>query len=412
MAENSRTAGPVIIGVTAFLPAIAMIITLATVLFLMRSAFVVPGGSSAITAVSVSVAAAWAIGAGMRLLLPRDGGGSGRYRSVATEQGAVPGALSALTLLSPGALQFIVLLPALVALIITTVLIFRAQLVFSNLGDPATQNSLALVAIFCVGGVAVGYAVRSLVPLSPPKAPDDGDTDRNRSQIARWVVTAGTIGIFAIAFTIIVSMPNKDDMKWAERVNSIFTAVLPVFSTWVGTVLAFYFSSESFRQGQKVNQALGRDTDLDPITRPGTMVPFDRVVRHQMSADFIKERDPKVAAEDIDLSEIVGLFQPPGIVRIVIFDDKKIPVYVIRHEAMPPAAKPDDTKAYKLKDYLERGENRKDAGNFAWTGSSASIADARRLLEIRKVTDLFVTENGRNDEPTLGWVPDDNLKKA
>jgi hypothetical protein len=40
----------------------------------------------------------------------------------------------------------------------------------------------------------------------------------------------------------------------------------------------------------------------------------------------------------------------------------------------------------------------------------ATVADGKRILQLYKVTDIFVTERGTIEEPVIGWVPDDNLK--
>jgi hypothetical protein len=175
--------------------------------------------------------------------------------------------------------------------------------------------------------------------------------------------------------------------------------------------LAFYFTNESFRQAAESTQGIARDGSGDePITRPGTMTSFERIIRLELSSNEIKaaSNNPIAAAEKIDLDRVRSLFQPPGVVRIVIFDDKRIPLFIIRHENMfPKQSDAPDT----LDDYLKRDVNRDRARNFSWSGRRATIKDGRRLLEIRKVTDLFVTEHGRDDEPVLGWITDENLRK-
>ena len=53
--------------------------------------------------------------------------------------------------------------------------------------------------------------------------------------------------------TLITALTPKID----TLLMGVFTAVLPVFATWVGTVLAFYFSNKSFRQAAKAAQEAG-----------------------------------------------------------------------------------------------------------------------------------------------------------
>lgn len=308
------------------------------------------------------------------------------------------------------------LLPAATALLISTVLVLNSELKFTSLTDPATLNSLALVAIFLLASLGVGYGVRYLLPpdrlfVAPGSAAParDGAVDHNRDRIARYVVTAGTLSISGIALTIIIAIAIKGG-NWEERALSIFASVLPVFSTWVGTVLAFYFTNESRRQAAvEAREARGAADEGEPITRPGIMVPFDAIPRLELTSAQIAGRDTKVAAEELALKTVTALFGA-GIRRVVIFDDKKAPVFVVHRSGLP-----DDLNLVldsdTLSDYLDEGSNRDAARNFAPAPATGTVTDARRLVELRRVTDLFVTDHGRNDEPTIGWVPDANLKR-
>ena len=301
----------------------------------------------------------------------------------------------------------VALLPPVTCLGLILILLSRSSLAFGALNSPETLNALGLIGVICLAGLATGYAMRHLLMPRPvlaggtPQAEGDG---RYRDRLARYVVTGGTIGIGGTAACLIIALAAHPGTNWEERATGIFTTMLPVFSTWVGTVLAFYFTNESYRQAAAANLGTVKVEDEEPLTRPGTMIPFDRIIRREMTPEEIAGRDPSTAAEDLPLAELHQLFNPPGIVRVVIFDDKKIPVLVLRHDAMPALAEGDT-----LARYLDAGTNRKTARNFAWTSSTATIADARRLLELRKVNDVFVTDHGRADEPTIGWVPDDNL---
>lgn len=257
---------------------------------------------------------------------------------------------------------------------------------------------------FCVVALIVSYGVRLLLQSDASAAPHAVQA-YSRDRIALYVVGVGTIGIIAMGMAAIFSIDGKN----GDTSRSIFSAVLPVFSTWVGTVLAAYFSNESFRQASNANQATSTDgPDSESVTRGGTMVPFERIIRYEMTADQVKDKPIWDAAAAIPYAELEKRFQPPGVVRIVIFDDKRHPVYVLRHDT---TLTDEQRKTATLGDVLT-GAAKDSARNFAWTAASALVTDAKRLFELRKVTDLFVTQNGRTDEPVLGWVPDDNLRPA
>ncbi len=311
-----------------------------------------------------------------------------------------------------------VLVPVLVAGLLAGLLLLHATLQFPafELQNAAGRFALlqAVATPLVLVGIAllVGVATRLLLlPMTAvgarPAAAQEGPL---RDHLARQVVTSGTIVIGVLAAVLIVMIGFGGSHDLTTTGLSIFTAVLPVFSTWVGTVLAAYFTNESYRRAAENTQNLANTSasSSEPITRAGTMVPYDRVVRYDMTADE-ETADPQAGAATLRLSELQQRFQPPGIVRVVIFDSRRRPVYVLRHEAMPTTADANANATLAL--YLNDPVKKAAARNFALTASSATIADGRRLLQTRKVTDLFVTEHGRDDEPAMGWVPDDNLRQ-
>lgn len=302
------------------------------------------------------------------------------------------------------AVLLISLLPAAVAVVITIVLILGARLTFKNFSDPDSLNSLGMLVVFILAGLVVGYGVRYLLPADGPPV-DEGDTDHNRGKIARWVVVASTVGIFVTGLALIIVLRDSPD-----RAYSVFTATLPVFSTWVGTVLAFYFSNESFRQASQASQSLFSSTGPagggEPVTKPGIMVPFGTIPRIELNTEQMAGKQPREAAGLLKMKMLVDAF-PQGAGRLVIFDDKKIPIYVLRRSALPTEVGTGDT----LQSYLATGTNEEAARNFTWTSSTASLADARRTVELRRVSDLFITDQGGSSEPTIGWVPDENLRR-
>lgn len=309
-------------------------------------------------------------------------------------------------------------LPPLAFLLTTSLILSRGQFTLASLSDKATLDSLMVIGIAGACGIAAGLAVRLLIPraalfpdekslhrrlLSGPIGEQAGQPVRDR--LARNVVVGGTFVIGLTAVVLMAALAFRKEPNWETTALSIFTSVLPVFSTWVGTVLAFYFTNESFRQAAQSTQSLTDRTETEPITRPGTMIPYERVIRIELTTDEVGDKDPQLAAAQIDLARVNDYFKPPGVVRVILFDNKKRPVFVLRHEFMPTIETGD-----KLEKYLNSGTNKAIARNFSWTARTATIQDGRRLLETRRVTDLFVTEHGRADEPVIGWVPDDNLK--
>jgi len=107
-----------------------------------------------------------------------------------------------------------------------------------------------------------------------------------------------------------------------------------------------------------------------------------------------------------------------GIRRVVIFDSKQTPIFILRYESMPKTEYDDGSTGASsnppmskdtIEKYIGVKSKRVAARNFCWAARSHTIADGRSMLQLRKLTDIFVTEHGQSDEPVLGWVPDYNL---
>ena len=67
------------------------------------------------------------------------------------------------------------------------------------------------------------------------------DDSNQRFKIALWLV--GGAGLIILTVAIIAISVAKDQGAMAEKV---LTMVVPMLATWVGTVIAYYFSSENY----------------------------------------------------------------------------------------------------------------------------------------------------------------------
>ncbi len=69
-----------------------------------------------------------------------------------------------------------------------------------------------------------------------------------RWQLAKLVTTLALIGLIGLAIAVI-GLAAADARP--DATNDVFNALLPLLGTWVGTVLAFYFSRENFKSAQE-----------------------------------------------------------------------------------------------------------------------------------------------------------------
>ena len=73
---------------------------------------------------------------------------------------------------------------------------------------------------------------------------------QNRERISLVVLA---ISIASILIISIVSINNAKDEDKGLAANKVMDATLPLYGTWVGTILAFYFSRNAFEAASSAN---------------------------------------------------------------------------------------------------------------------------------------------------------------
>jgi hypothetical protein len=286
--------------------------------------------------------------------------------------------------------------------------------------DWSSGMALILIALF---GFAVAatlrFAVGELFGASPVPSSAEGDS-LLRGRLAPLVIGIGTVGILVVAVAALIGISVGRQQPLEPSVYlGVFSTVIPVFATWVGSVIAFYFSNESFRQAAQASGALKGDADAnEPITSPNRMIPLDKITsivlkgpkKHPAGSSEDLNKAPVAGdvypdkAEDVEIADITWLLSNNTVSRLIIFDQNMVPVVIVRKKLileLPAGA--------KVEQYLAKGQNRADAVNFRSIPETATVGEARVTASVYKTADLFVTKSGRLDEPIKGWVPDDKL---
>ena len=246
---------------------------------------------------------------------------------------------------------------------------------------------------------------------------------RCAAALRRSVLSIGSIAIVALAAALMISfvllsyqqayqsalVPKIDTL-----LTGVFSTVLPVVATWVGTVLAFYFGSENFRQAaQSTREALGSQmASKKKIT--DVMVPYERIGR--LSAE--NEADAETTLTMYDVIHTLSA----AATRTIVFNLKEqTPIYIIRSTSppVPPnwitpnyEAGPDlpkEPKDVKLKVYLDIDGNRADARKFRFIDENATPEAALALMIKEGVDDVFITKDGQKTSRVLGWVTSHDL---
>jgi hypothetical protein len=177
----------------------------------------------------------------------------------------------------------------------------------------------------------------------------------------------------------------------------------------VGTVIAFYFTSESYRQAAEAT----RDATAGLRTSPNVterMIPYDKIARIEV--------DPRGKAQDTLMSEIIPLMKEP-VTRVILFEKgTRNVIYIIRKKLVPAAwldpkwLDPANPPTQTVQDYrnLNNGANAADSTLFGFVPVTATLDQANQALRETGGADVFVTVNGQKTDAVLGWVTDERLR--
>ncbi|MGH3082776.1 MAG: hypothetical protein ACRDNP_01730 [Gaiellaceae bacterium] len=188
----------------------------------------------------------------------------------------------------------------------------------------------------------------------------------------------------------------------------VFTAVLPLFGTWVGTVLAFYFARENFQAATESTLRLsGRPEPRTPVQQ--VMIPKSQIT----SFDLKPGDDPRA----IGLSKLHTDMQSAKLYRTPILIGSGAVLYVVHDSTIVSFAAlrkkhPGDAGAFTetMADLLQNDDFKKLVEAIGFVGPDAVVADARAAMKaVEQCNDVFVTTNGQKSDPIIGWLTNTDL---
>jgi hypothetical protein len=240
--------------------------------------------------------------------------------------------------------------------------------------------------------------------------PSSDPNVRTRAILATVIICISISGIIGLSLVAVFTVAGADRTEMARQV---FSAVLPLLGTWVGTVLAFYFARESLQAAtDSTSQLVGRPDPHSPVSQ--VMISYSQIVSHVLS--------PGQAAGTVALEGLLNAMHAVGKHRIPIIEPDGSVAYIV-HEAtitkfiaIPPVpaaggAPPAHPLAGKtLADLLARPDLAELVKAMGFVAVTATIADARgEMGRIPQCNDVFVTSRGRSDEPIVGWMTNTDL---
>jgi len=240
----------------------------------------------------------------------------------------------------------------------------------------------------------------------------------SRGMIAqRVIVWAGagilSVSVIAIAgFAVALGFDHEKDavLRFQQNISSIFNALLPLFGTWVGTVLAYYFSKENFLAAANATKSLlGQlDESLQKTRVEDVWKTYETMTKIMLDAGDDGAKTTLGDFKDIYTKSIT---------RIPIFDQNKCLKYLVHQSAFfqygyKVGLVDEGNRQRTLKDLLEYDDLKETLQTFAVMPPGGTLADAKAYMDrVDGAQDVFVTSHGDRNDPVLGWVTNADIVK-
>ena len=244
-----------------------------------------------------------------------------------------------------------------------------------------------------------------------------------RAKLGGRLVMGASAGVILLGLVVIGAAAFNNDPRnpnaLKDAAQLIFTAILPLLGTWVGTVLAFYYTKENFESASR--------TTLDAVRSGAQRLETTRVADKMMpAAAVVKAAIPAgKKIDDLPLKDVGDLFDKLGpngqkISRLLIVDDGGACVGIIHRSVwmemlnlglqQTPPANPATDSLGKLLPLPYTSPVSKNFGDFigatvTFVGLDRTVADAKAAMEAKsQCQDVIVTATGKSDEPMRGWI--------
>lgn len=231
-----------------------------------------------------------------------------------------------------------------------------------------------------------------------------------RAKIGRNIVyfALSVIGILGLTSILAASFGKAGDKSF-EQVKDILGILLPVLGTWVGTVLAFYFSRENFiaaaQQTSNLVRQLTPDQKLQAISVEEAMISITAPTTVKLTLNK-KEEEIKLKTDILDALLPEGgknrlpCVDPEGKIKYVIH--RSIIEGYISKQAFSGNANLADLT---LKDMLAVSQIQRIATAFGAVGQNAKLNAVKTLMDgSPECSDVFVTTDGTKSGTAVGWI--------
>ena len=219
-----------------------------------------------------------------------------------------------------------------------------------------------------------------------------------RTILALVIALFSILGITTLSIVYIVVSPNNEKKDAASQV---FNGILPIYGTWVGTLLAFYFAKENLDSAtQIISQSnTSASNNLESI-----------LVSETISNKFVSVKSPE--EESMSLEDLKKLLVSKGRRRLPILNEKGALRQLVYYQEIDEylLSLNDGGKKATLKDFIEANQGKSKAIVYVQKDISLAKANEERK-RIVDCQDIIVTDTGKQDGKVIGYLTNVDIDK-
>lgn len=215
----------------------------------------------------------------------------------------------------------------------------------------------------------------------------------SRNRLATIIIWLTFIAIITLSVLYYFSDKSPANME------KIFSTLIPLFATWIGTVLAFYFGKENFdiaaKRYDKIIDHLSPDV-LDDINVTQIMISSKTMVFKDL--EEIKDKNVK---------EIIDFLNEVKKTRLPVLYDNEIK-YVIHKSVFLDALNQNENSTnkelYNFQNFLSDSNYMNMATSFLTFDKTVILEKIRtELAKNSNIKDVFIIDENKK---VIGWLTD------
>ncbi len=226
-----------------------------------------------------------------------------------------------------------------------------------------------------------------------------------RECISKFLIYTIVSATFVVGITVLlISIFIKKD----NDMSFIGQTLLPLWATWVGTILAFYFGKSNFEAATKSYQdiikTLTPEEKMASIKVIDVMIPFNEIEHIQYKVPYVEKietilKNPKFKEYN----------------RFAFIDENKLLKYMIHKvqftnyissKAFEKDLAKDDVINLTFDKFIEENKDNNYVLNTStFVSLNSNLLDAKKKMDsIKECQDVFITQTGKDTEPILGLI--------